>query len=129
MKKLQSLLPLIARMPLSGLFLLFSLYATAVHAQAPQTPDTAPISNTAGPETPATTLDMTEGEVRKVDMSAQKITIRHGEIKNLDMPGMTMVFQVKDPALLDKAKAGDKVRFRAEKINGALVVTDIKTVK
>ena len=106
---------MIARMQLSGLFLLLSLYATAVHAQASQTP--------------ATALDMTEGEVRKVDMSAQKITIRHGEIKNLDMPGMTMVFQVKDPALLDKAKAGDKVRFKAEKTNGALMVTDIETVK
>ncbi|CAN5469699.1 copper-binding protein [soil metagenome] len=73
--------------------------------------------------------DMAEGEIRKVDMGSKKITIKHGEIKNLDMPGMTMVFQVKDPALLDKVKAGDKVRFKAEKAGGAIVVTDIQSAK
>ena len=70
--------------------------------------------------------DMAEGEIRKVDLDNKKITIKHGEIKNLDMPGMTMVFQVKDPALLEKAKAGDKIRFKAEKAGGALVVTEIE---
>lgn len=73
--------------------------------------------------------DMADGEVRKVDMDTKKITIRHGEIKNLDMPGMTMVFQVKDPALLSKVKAGDKVRFKAEKSGGTIVATDIQPVK
>ena len=73
--------------------------------------------------------DITNGEVRKVDMDAKKITLKHDEIKNLGMPGMTMVFQVKDPAMLDKVKAGDKVRFSAEKMNGALVVTGIEAVK
>ncbi|WP_256387735.1 copper-binding protein [Polaromonas sp. AER18D-145] len=72
---------------------------------------------------------MADGEVRKVDMDTKKITIRHGEIKNLDMPGMTMVFQVKDPALLSKVKAGDKVRFKAEKSGGTIVATDIQPVK
>ena len=70
--------------------------------------------------------DMTEGEVRKVDMETKKITLKHGEIKNLDMPGMTMVFQVKDPAMLEKVKSGDKVRFKAEKLNGAIVVIDLQ---
>lgn len=70
--------------------------------------------------------DMAEGEIRKVDLDNKKITIKHGEIKNLDMPGMTMVFQVKDPALLEKAKVGDKIRFKAEKAGGAMVVTDIE---
>ena len=69
--------------------------------------------------------DMTEGEVRKVDKEAKKITLKHGDIKNLDMPGMTMVFQVKDAALLDRVKAGDKVMFTAEKADGAIVVTDL----
>ena len=78
---------------------------------------------------PATAADMTDGEIRKVDKSTKKITIKHGVIKNLDMPGMTMVFQVKDPALLDKVKAGDKVRFMAEKAGGAIVVTDIQSAK
>lgn len=69
--------------------------------------------------------DMTDGEIRKVDKDNKKLTIKHGDIKNLDMPGMTMVFQVKDPVMLDKVKAGDKVKFVAEKLNGALVVTAI----
>ena len=72
------------------------------------------------------TLPFTDGEVRKVDRSAQKITLKHGEIKNLDMPPMSMVFQVKNPAPLEKVKLGDKVIFTAEQIEGALVVTDIQ---
>ena len=73
--------------------------------------------------------DMADGEIRKVDMDNKKITIKHGEIKNLDMPGMTMVFQVKDPAMLTTVKTGDKVRFKAEKSGGAMVVTEIQPVK
>src|SRR5688572_6669714 len=57
--------------------------------------------------------DMTEAEVRKVDKNRNKITLKHGAIKNLDMPPMTMVFGVSDATLLDKAKAGDKVYFKA----------------
>lgn len=72
---------------------------------------------------------MADGEIRKVDMEYKKITIKHGEIKNLDMPGMTMVFGVKDPALLSKVRAGDKVKFSAEKAGGAIVVTDIQIAK
>lgn len=72
---------------------------------------------------------MTEGEVRKIDKETQKITIKHGPIQNLGMPGMTMVFQVKDPALLDKAQVGDKVKFKAEKSGGATIVTDLDAVK
>ncbi|MCE9657965.1 MAG: copper-binding protein [Burkholderiales bacterium] len=70
---------------------------------------------------------MTAGEVRKVDLEQKKITLRHDEIRSLDMPAMTMVFQVSDPALLAKVKVGDKVRFVAEKAGGALVVTSIET--
>lgn len=77
----------------------------------------------------AASADMADGEVRKVDMENKKITIKHGEIKSLDMPSMTMVFQVKDDALLSKAKAGDKIRFKAEKSGSAIVVTDIQPVK
>lgn len=72
---------------------------------------------------------LTEGEVRKVDKDAKKITIKHGPIVNLDMPAMTMVFQVKDPALLDKVKPGDKVGFEAEKLGGAFTVTRIEAPK
>lgn len=68
---------------------------------------------------------MTEGEVRKIDKEAKKITLKHGEIKNLDMPAMSMVFSVRDPALLGKVKPGDKVRFTAEKIGGTYTVTSL----
>lgn len=70
--------------------------------------------------------DMAEAEVRKVDKDAKKITLKHGPIKNLDMPGMTMVFQVRDAALLDKLALlapGDKIMFTAEQLQGAFVVT------
>lgn len=73
--------------------------------------------------------DLSSGEVRKVDREAKKITIRHGPLVNLDMPAMTMVFQVRDPALLDKVKAGDKVKFQAEHTAGAYIVTRIEPAK
>ena len=71
-----------------------------------------------------------DGEVRKVDKDAQKLTIRHGPLPELDMPTpMTMVYRVKDPAMLDQVKAGDKVRFNAEKIGGQFTVTRIEVQK
>ena len=72
---------------------------------------------------------MSEGEVRKVDKQAGKITLKHGAIGYLDMPPMTMVFKASEPALLERVKPGDKVRFRAEQSNGTLVVTSIEVVK
>lgn len=78
------------------------------------------------PAASATYASMSDGEIKKVDKEAGKLTIKHGELKNLGMPGMTMVFKVKDPAMLDKVKAGDKVRFVAEKVGGALIVTSIE---
>ena len=70
--------------------------------------------------------NLADAEVRKVDKSAGKITLKHGEIKNLDMPPMTMVFQVKDKAALDTVKEGDKVKFTAERVKGAYVVTSLQ---
>ena len=71
----------------------------------------------------------TEGEVRKVDKDARKITIKHGPIQHLDMPAMTMVFQIKEPAMLEQVIAGDKVKFEAQKVNGAFTVIAIEKVK
>ena len=71
---------------------------------------------------------MSDGEIKKVDKHAGKLTIMHGELKNLGMPGMTMLFKVKEPSMLDKVKKGDKVRFVAEKTGGAFTVTAIETV-
>jgi Cu(I)/Ag(I) efflux system periplasmic protein CusF len=70
-----------------------------------------------------------DGEVQKVDKEAGKITLKHGPIPNLDMPGMTMVFRVKDPVMLDSVKVGDKVRFSAERVGGALTVTQMTPLK
>jgi Cu/Ag efflux protein CusF len=80
-------------------------------------------------EQSAAAVEMTEGVVRKVDKNAKKITIKHGAIKNLDMPPMTMVFQTTDPAMLEKVQKGDKVKFKAAMDGSAMVVTEIEMAK
>lgn len=70
--------------------------------------------------------ELTDGEVRKIDKDGGKLTLKHGAIKHLDMPGMTMVFQVNDKALLDKVKVGEKIRFQVASEQGRFVVTDIQ---
>ncbi len=118
MKNLKTLLILAATVSAGA-----SAFA-AGHAGAPMAPTEAK------KEMPmAAKADMTDGEIRKVDLKAKKVTIKHGVIKNLDMPGMTMVFGVKDAALLSKVKAGDKVKFSAEKSGSSIVVTDIQPSK
>lgn len=71
----------------------------------------------------------TDGEVRRIDKEQGKVTLKHGPITNLDMPGMTMVFKVADPKMLDSIKEGDKVKFAAERVNGAITVTAIEPAK
>lgn len=117
MKNLKTLLIL------SALLAGTSASFAASHAGAPMS------MGDAKKEMPMAAADMADGEIRKVDKDAKKLTIKHGEIKSMDMPGMTMVFQVKDAAMLDKVKAGDKVRFKAEKSGGAIVVTEIQPAK
>ncbi len=116
---MKKIVPIVA----ASLLLVAGVAQAASHIGAPMAPD----GKTAIPA--ASTASMTEGEIRKVDMESKKITIKHGEIKNLDMPGMTMVFGVKDPDMLTKLKSGDKVKFSAEKVGGALMVTDIQPAK
>ena len=77
----------------------------------------------------AATQPLVDGEVRKVDKEAGKLTLKHGPIPNLDMPDMTMVFRVKDSAILERVKAGDKVKFAADKVNGVYTVTNVEVVK
>ena len=67
-----------------------------------------------------------DGEVKKIDKAQGKVTLKHGEIKNLDMPAMTMVFRVKDAKMLDGLAEGAKVKFAAEKVDGQYTVTDIR---
>lgn len=81
------------------------------------------------PTAAAASAPQSEGEVRKVDLEQGKVTLRHGPLANLDMPSMTMVFTVVDPKLLEGLKPGDKVRFTADKKNGAYIVTAIEVVK
>ena len=76
----------------------------------------------------AAALPWVEAEVRRIDKAARKVTLKHGEIKNLDMPPMSMVFQVKDPAQLDALQVGQKVRFQAVQENGAYWVVKIEAV-
>lgn len=75
----------------------------------------------AGQEAPAA-VELTDGEVRKIDREAGKITLRHGEIKNLNMAAMTMVLRVKDAAMLEQVQVGDRIRFAADRVNGAVTV-------
>jgi len=75
------------------------------------------------------TAAMSDGEVKKIDKGAGKITIKHGPLAKLDMPGMTMVFRVGDPKMLDQVKPGDKIKFEADKVNGALTVTKLQAAK
>lgn len=96
-----------------------SLSYAASHAAAPSSP--------AAPA--ASTLPVANAEIRKIDLENKKITLKHGEIKNLDMPGMTMVFAVKDTAILDKLAAGDKVMFTADKVGSTFTVMSIEKAK
>ena len=82
------------------------------------------------PPLPAAAQALVDGQVTKVDASAEKITIRHGPIKKFDMnDGMTMVFRVGDPAMLKQVKAGDKIKFDVERVNGQFTVTRIEKAK
>lgn len=83
----------------------------------------------AGTSAPASTTAMADGEVRKIDKEQGKVTLKHGPIASLDMPGMTMVFKVADLKMLDTLKPGDKVKFAAGKIDGAITVTAIEVAK
>lgn len=72
---------------------------------------------------------MADGEIRKIDTENGKLTIRHGPLQDLDMPPMTMVFQVQDTTVLDKLQVGDKVKFIADKVNGKFTVTRIEPAR
>ena len=98
---------------LTTLVIAMPLYAETVPSPAPT----------------AAAAPMSDGMVRRIDPAAGKITLKHGPIVNLDMPPMTMVFRVQPPELLNKVKAGDTVKFRAEDIGGAYTVTAIEKVQ
>jgi len=133
MKKTFSLSGARDAFPMPRCHLLFSvitavsltLPALAVNAQSTPPADHAAHHLSSAPAR-APAMAWTQGEVRKVDVATSKVTLRHGRIENLDMPGMTMVFQATDPKLLNGLKEGDKVRFVAGLANGALTVSSIE---
>jgi Cu/Ag efflux protein CusF len=110
------------------LCILLTLTLLALPVASAQTGSAADAKATQPPAAPSASAT-TEGEVRKVDKDAGKITLKHGSIPNLDMPAMTMVFRVRDASMLDKVKPGDKVRFGAEKIGGTLTIMKIEPVR
>lgn len=103
---------------LAAMLMASPVLADEKHHPAVQTAAAAPQAET-----------LSDGEIRRIDKEAKKVTIRHGPLANLDMPPMTMVFQVKDAAMLEQLKPGDKVRFQAEKIEGLYTVTRIEPAR
>ena len=71
---------------------------------------------------------LSEGQVKKVDKAQGRLTLKHGPLENLGMPAMTMIFRVKDAAMLDQVKPGDRIRFLAEKVDGVITVTKFEVV-
>ena len=97
--------------------------AAVLLAAAPLAGAQAPAAQPAASAAAAARL--ADGEVRKVDKEQGRITLKHGPIPSIDMPPMTMVFGVKDKAMLDQVKPGDKVKFDAVDDNGRLIVVQI----
>ena len=107
---------------------LFSISAIALGVALPMSgfAQTSPVS----PKAEASQQDsLTDGEIKKIDLDNGKVTIKHGDIKNLDMAGMTMIFSVKEKSLLTNLKPGDKVKFIVINENGKMVVTDIQPAR
>lgn len=99
--------------------MLAAISLTSVSALAQSTIEPGKTASVAPPT-------MTDGEVRRIDKETGKITIKHGEIKHMEMPGMTMIFVVKDKALLDKTTVGAKIQFMVTNENGQLTITDLQ---
>lgn len=98
-----------------------AILAPLSHAQS-----AAPPSASAPAPAPAAGKEMAEAEVRRVDKESKKVSLKHGPIKSLDMPPMTMVFQVRDEKLFEKLVPGQKILFSAEQLQGAYVITAVE---
>lgn len=113
---------------LSAAVILCSL-AFAGTAMAQATMDHSKMGMDQGKASMTAAPGMTDGEIRKIDKENGKVTIKHAEIKNLDMPPMSMVFNVKDKAMLDQVQVGQKIQFAVIQDAGKMVVTDIRPSK
>jgi Cu/Ag efflux protein CusF len=114
---------------LTGILVLALATGTAVAGQATDaTAQHAHDHATAAAPVAGVVVPQTDGEIRKVDAAAQKLTVKHGRIENLGMSPMTMVFRVKDPAVLTQVKPGDKVKMTVERIEGALTIVALQRI-
>jgi Cu(I)/Ag(I) efflux system periplasmic protein CusF len=107
-------------------------FSTIAQAQSTDKAITYPAVAQADPNAPGGApkmSDLTAGEVQKVDKGANQLTIKHGAIKSLDLPSSTILFTVRDPAILDTVQPGDKVKFKAMNDGGKVVVTEFEVVK
>ena len=114
---------------LTTLMALFAAIGAAAHAEPPP-PTPTPPAVAPPPAPPAAATDSAgrpwvEAEVRRVDTERQRVSLRHGPIPNLGMAPMTMVFQVRDPALLQRLRPGDRIRFSVDRVDGEYTVMDI----
>jgi Cu(I)/Ag(I) efflux system protein CusF len=113
---------------LTGILVLALATVTAAAGQTTDTTGQHAHATATAAAPAAVAVPQTEGEIRKVDAAAQKLTVKHGRIENLGMSPMTMVFRVKDPAFLTLVKAGDKVKMTVERIDGALTIVALQRV-
>lgn len=113
-------------MKLSRILLAASL-SMAFSVQAQTTPASG--ADHAAHHPASSAAPQSDGEVRKIDKEQGKLTLRHGPLENLGMPAMTMVFKVSDTKVLEGLKDGDKVKFTAEKVNGAYTITALQPAK
>ncbi len=107
-----------------NVFALLCVFSAAVLSPLSHAQSAAPASVQA--PAVAAGKEMAEAEVRRVDRDAKKVSLKHGPIKSLDMPPMTMVFQVRDEKLFDKLVPGQKILFSAEQVQGAYVITAVE---
>ena len=113
--------------PLAASLLVLGTGSALAQAPAAAAADSHSSHHPAAAASPAPQAELSEGEITRWDPRTLRLTLKHGEIKNLEMPPMTMVFRVADASVVGDLKPGDKVRFRAEQISGAYRVQRIET--
>jgi len=113
----------------NSILMAVSMLGAALAFQAAADDKHHPQSETKSVAASASSAALNDGEVRKIDRAAGKVTIKHGPMPKLDMPAMTMAYRVKDKAMLDKLKPGDKIRFEAEGVGGTFTVTRLEKAK
>ncbi|MCO5355031.1 copper-binding protein [Acidovorax kalamii] len=112
--------------PLAASLLLLGTGTAWAQAPAAAASDSHSSHHTEATAAPTPQADLSEGEITRWDPRTLRLTLKHGEIKNLEMPPMTMVFRVADASVVGDLKPGDKVRFRAEQVSGAYHVQRIE---